>query len=339
MYGDAELVDETFLSALGVFRFPTPLEFLEAGGPANVYALENPDGTWTLFDTGIGTPDALSALRSLAADARVELDRVSDIIISHGHLDHFGNAQLLSERSGARVWVHPADLGKVVGDERHADMLVKHRAYLLSLGLDAELLTALADRAARSAQPRYLERHRLSLLADGQVFHFKHLDAVVRHLPGHTPGLVCLHAPAQRLFFADDHVLAKVSPNPLLDLSQGEGETKFLALVRYLESAKWVRDLELDAVLPGHGESFRGHRSLLDGLLAFYVTRQDKLHARLKVTPSTIHQLLEVLFVRRDASRLMLMLSEVLANVEVLEVAGRVRRERRDDGVFVFHAV
>jgi glyoxylase-like metal-dependent hydrolase (beta-lactamase superfamily II) len=238
MYGDSELVDEAFLSALGVFRFPTPLAFLEAGGPANVYALENPDSTWTLFDTGIGTPDALAALRSLASDAGVDLARVSDIIVSHGHLDHFGNAQLLSERTGARVWVHPADLGKVVGDERHADMLVRHRSYLLALGLEPTLLDAMAERAARGWHPRYVERSRLSMLEEGQLFRFKHFDAVVRHLPGHTLGLVCLHVPAQRLFFADDHVLAKVSPNPLLDLSQGEGETKFLALVRYLESAK-----------------------------------------------------------------------------------------------------
>ncbi len=337
MYGDSVVVDESFLSALGVFRFPTPIPFLEAGGPANVYALENPDGTWTLFDTGFGSPDALSALRSQALDAKVDLARVTQIIVSHGHFDHFGNAQELAERTGATVWVHPHDLGKLVGGERFSDTLVRHRGYLLTLGVPPAVLDEMTARSARSPSARYVERARIELLNDQQLFRFKHFDAVVLHLPGHTPGLVCLHVPAQRLLFADDHVLAKVSPNPLLDLSQGEGPTKFLALVRYLESAKQVQALELDCVLPGHGEAFRGHRSLLEGLFEFYVKRQEKLLAFLREQPSSIHDLLAVLFVRRDPTRLMLMLSEVLANVEVLELNGRVRRELKD-GVFVFSA-
>ena len=138
--------------------------------------------------------------------------------------------------------------------------------------------------------------------------------------------VVCLHAPALGLFFADDHVLARVSPNPLLDLSQGEGETKFRALERYLESARRVRDLELRAVLPGHGPSFTGHRPLLDGLFEFYERRQAKLLARLEAGPASVYEALDVLFPRRDLPRLVLMLSEVLGNLEVLEAQGRARR-------------
>ena len=52
------------------------------------------------------------------------------------------------------------------------------------------------------------------------------------HLPGHT-GLVCLWggAPAP---LRDDHVLARTSPNPFLELTE-EGTTH-RALVRYMES-------------------------------------------------------------------------------------------------------
>ena len=96
--------------------------------------------------------------------------------------------------------------------------------------------------------------------------------------------------------------------------------------MRYLESARAVHALELDCVVPGHGEPFRGHRSLLDGLFEFYQRRQEKLVAHLERSPSTVYELLEVLFPRRDVTRLLLMVSEVLANVEVLEANGRVRR-------------
>ena len=325
MHGPTEELSDSTLTALGIHRLEIPEPFIEAGGPANVYVLEDADGRYSLFDTGIGTPEGITALRAGAAQRGLDLKKISRIVVSHGHLDHFGNAQMLSEESGARIFIHEADVAKITGDARFSALLRKHRAYFVRLGVPQETLDQMQAGADR--QPnlvKHVERARLGPLHEGDVLQFKQFEVVVKHLPGHTPGLVCLYAERQRLFFADDHVLARVSPNPLLDLSQGEGATKFRALSRYLEGAKWVRDLELDAVLPGHGPAFRGHRELLDGLFAFYELRQGKLLARLQQEPASIFELLPALFPRRDIARLVLMLSEVLANIEVLEDQGRV---------------
>ena len=325
MHGQTVDLDDGALRALGIHRLAIPVPFIEAGGPANAYVIEDADGRNSLFDTGIGTAEGIAALRGQASEQGLDLRRLSRIVVSHGHLDHFGNAQMLSEESGARVFIHAADVEKITGDGRFSALLRRHRDYFLRLGVPVETfdqMQAGADRAPN--QVRHVEPSRLGPLNDGDVLSFKHFDAVVKHLPGHTPGLVCLYAERQRFFFADDHVLARVSPNPLLDLSQGEGPTKFRALSRYMEGAKWVRDLELDAVLPGHGPAFRGHRELLDGLFAFYELRQGKLLARLQQSPASIFELLGTLFPRRDIGRLVLMLSEVLANVEVMEDQGRV---------------
>lgn len=340
MHGDTTPVDEGFLSSLGVHRIPVPVPFIEAGGPVNAYAILDEDGRWTLFDTGVGTPDGLAALRGGAADAGVDLRRLSRILVSHGHVDHYGNAQLLAEESGAPVFVHDADRSKVRGEERFSALLTRHRGYFLgALGVPEAVLDEMTAAAARSKPvSRPVDDARLHALTPGTRLRFRHFDADVEHHPGHTPGLVCLHAKALKLFFADDHVLARVSPNPLLDLSQGEGETKFPALVRYLESAKRVRELELAAVLPGHGPSFAGHRALLDGLFAFYERRQAKLLARVSTAPASVYEALDALFPRRDVPRLVLMLSEALGSLEVLERQGRVTRAE-DGGVTRYASV
>lgn len=327
MYGATIDLDDAPLVALGIHRLEIPVPFLEAGGPANVYAIEDADGRLTLFDTGIGTADGIAALRGQAAERGLDLRRVSRIVISHGHLDHFGNAQMLSEESDARVLIHDADRSKLRGGGRYARVLSEHRSYFLNaLGVPAETLDELYARASKAPDGvRYVDEERLGPLRDGEVLSFKHFDAVVKHLPGHTPGLVCLYAERQRLFFADDHVLARVSPNPVLDFVHGEGATKFRALSSYLRGAKWVRSLELDAVLPGHGPAFSGHRELLDGLFGFYEARQRKLLDGLQYGPRSVFDLLPAVFPRRDLGRLVLMLSEVLGNVEVLEDQGRVQ--------------
>lgn len=320
-------VDESFLKGLGVHRVPVPVPFVEAGGPANVYVLENADDTLTLFDCGIATDEARAALKKGFADRGLDRTKIRTIIVSHGHIDHYGNAQEISEETGAVIWVHPADLEKVCGEGRWNKQLERAYPYFMRLGVSRATLDLMLVAAGRGGSfARQVDPARVKHLTHGQRFDFKHLSVEVLHMPGHTPGLVCLYSEANKLLFADDHVLARVSPNPLLDLTAGEGADKFRALSAYMKSATVVRDMDLDCVLPGHGEGFKNHRPLLDGLFAFYLRRQEKLLKRLAEAPATVNELVSVVFPRVDANRLYLMLSEVLGNLEVLEDAGKIRR-------------
>lgn len=325
---DAALpIDESFLKGLGIHRIPVPVPFVEAGGPANVYVLENADGTLTLFDCGIATPEAKLALGQAFAARGLERSKISRIIVSHGHIDHYGNAQELAEETGCAIWLHPADLEKVCGEGRWNKQLEKAYPYFMrNLGVARETLDQMVAIAGKNkSYARQVDPARVKPLSHGQRFDFKHLSVEVLHLPGHTPGLVCLYSAEHKLLFADDHVLARVSPNPLLDLTAGEGAAKFRALSSYLKSAKVVHAMELDCVLPGHGEGFKNHRPLLDGLFGFYARRQEKLLKRLGESPATVNELVTVVFPRADPARLYLMLSEVLGNLEVLEDEGKIR--------------
>jgi glyoxylase-like metal-dependent hydrolase (beta-lactamase superfamily II) len=326
---DAALdVDDSLLTSLGIHRISIPVPFVEAGGPVNACAIEEAGGGYTLFDCGISTEEGRAALLKGLDEHRLKLDDLKRIIVSHGHIDHYGNAQFLAEKTGARVQVHRHDEEKISGDGRWNKQLERTFDYYVSLGVPKDTLTAMLEMASRNRPYiQQVDRDRIDHLADGQRFGFKHLELELMHLPGHTPGLVCLWSAKHKLFFADDHVLARVSPNPLLDLTLGSGATKFRALSSYLVSAKKVRDMEIDVVVPGHGPCFKNHQPLLDGLFGFYAKRQDKLLASIQGKPQTPFELMHVLFPRVDVSRIYLMLSEVLGNLEVMEDHGRIRRE------------
>src|SRR5208282_1137900 len=153
----------------------------------------------------------------------------------------------------------------------------------------------------------------------GQRLRFARLGAEVLHLPGHTPGLVCLFDAEHRLLFADDHILARTSPNPFLEL-QGEGPVRTgRALVNYFASIRHVLTLDVDWVLPGHGEPFQHLRPLLERLFGFYARRQDKVLAALATGPATSYALTQALFGEHEGPRLFLTLSEVVGNLEVME--------------------
>jgi glyoxylase-like metal-dependent hydrolase (beta-lactamase superfamily II) len=290
-----------------------------------------------LFDAGIGTREGKEALEAGFAGAGLSLGDIRRIFVSHGHLDHYGYARAAQEASGAPVFVHERDHDKVTGRDRTQKRLDAYAAYLRKLGAAPSLLEHIKLHFhdwRRMARPL----DQVEKLTPGTRLHFKRFDAEVLHLPGHTPGLVCLWDEKNRVLFSDDHLLERVSPNPLLDL-EGNDAPVHKALVEYVRSARVVRELPVELVAPGHAEPFSGHVELIDRLLGFYEVRQAKLLEHLRASgPLTPAELSRLLFPRAREHQQFLTLSETMGNLEVLEVAGAALRTE-SNGALRFEAV
>ena len=324
---------EAELPALGIHRIPIPVPFPQAGGPVNAYLVEDAGGGVLLFDAGLGTPEAEAALAAGVERAGRRFDEVTRIVLSHGHVDHYGAARTVLERAGhpVPVFAHAADVPKVAeSGRRFREVLPLLTAYLGRLGVPPEPLAGLGQRIAASfTLARRLPQ--VTPLASGEVLRAAHVELEVRHMPGHTPGLLCLYERRRRLFFSGDHLLEKVSPNPIIELGPNGEEGHWRPLVAYLASLAELRALEVDLVLPGHGPPFHGHRRVIDALLAFYAKRQERILEALAAGPLTAYEVGQALFPRAIAGDLFLAISETIANLELLEGRGAVVRATDGD--------
>ncbi len=328
---------EADLADLGVFRIPVPVPFAAAGGPVNAYLVEDAGGGYLLWDAGLGSPEAEAALEAGFRRLGRRFDEVTRIVVSHGHVDHYGGARTVQERHGGALpaYAHPDDAAKIAEDGwRWRDRMPLYGAYLLKLGVPAAELAAIGKEGERGFRlARRLPEVRP--IGEGEVLRTRHLELRVMHMPGHTPGLLCLHDAAHRLFFSDDHLLERISPNPLIELGPNGEEGFFRPLVAYLESVARMRALELDLVLPGHGPPFSGHREVIDRLVAFYARRQARIRELLDGGPASCAEVARALFPSARPGDAFLVLSETIANLEAMEARGEVGREAVD-GVYRF---
>ena len=319
-------------AAAGIHRLAIPTPF--AVGRVNVYLIE--DEPLTLVDTGPNSGTSFDALQRGLAELGRELEEIELVILTHQHIDHLGLVSIVASRSGAEVAAIDTAVPVV---ERYSEEAAADDEYALELmlrhGIPEDVATAL--RSVTSAFHAWGSTAKVTrVLRDGDSITFRDRKLDVHFRPGHSPTDTVFHDPERRMLIAADHLLKRISSNPLVT-RPAEGRPRRQALVEYLDSLKQTRDMELDLVLPGHGDPITDHRALIDKRFDLHRRRAEKLHRLIAERSRSAYELAQSLWGDIAVTQAYLMLSEVLGHTDLLLNAGRVR-EVESDGVVRFEA-
>jgi len=155
--------------------------------------------------------------------------------------------------------------------------------------------------------------------------------------PGHSPSDTVFWDRERGQLIAGDHLLGHISSNPLITRrTDGSGE-RSKALIAYLDSLRLTREMDVELVLPGHGDPVTEHRKLIDDRFAMHARRADKIHRLVAERPRTAYEVAQALWGNIAVTQAFLTLSEVLGHMDLLLADGRVREHERA-GVAVFEA-
>lgn len=301
-----------------VHRIELPTPF--AVGTVNAYLLEG--DPLTLVDTGPKTTEAQAALESGLSRYGAGVGEIRRIILTHGHVDHFGNAAWLRDRSGAQIFAHPADAPKFAGERWVVDHLRRH--FILA-GLPESFLGVFDDRL-RQLRALYDPVSEFHPLQDGDSVTAGEERFRVLHCPGHSLGHICLFH-LEGILVAGDLLLADVSPNPIVEFTP-EGR-RIATLPQYLHSLRRVLLLNCETAHPGHGGPIGNPGARIRELIAHHEQRKDEIYRRLSLEPRTLVGLAEALYPTLDEVNLMLALSEVLGHLDLLAEEKRVSASQR----------
>ncbi len=319
-------------AAQGIHRIAIPTPF--AVGRVNVYLIE--DEPLTLVDTGPNSGTSLDALeRALAARGHTLAD-LELLVLTHQHVDHLGLVDVIHRRSGAEVAASEV-LRPFV--ERYGEEIDADDEFAVEImrrhGLPADAARALQSvRGAFRGWGAHTAVDRVLDAGDCIELAGRTLDVALR--PGHSPSDTVFHDASRRLLIGGDHLLQDISSNPLITRPPHGGDRP-QALVVYLESLRRTRAMDLDLVLPGHGDPVSDHRSLIDTRRALHERRAEKIYGLISERPRNAHELADALWGERALTQAYLTLSEVLGHTDLLVNAGRVR-ERESAGVVRFVA-
>ncbi len=317
----------------GIRRLSIPTPF--AVGRVNVYLIE--DDPLTLVDAGPNSGSSLDELqRQLAAHGHAVED-LELILITHQHIDHIGLVDIVASHSGAEVaaidhlkpFVENYREAAAEDDAFAAETMLRH-------GIPPDVAQALqsvslAFRAwgSHAAVDRTLHEGDTLTLRD------RSLEVLFR--PGHSPTDTVFHDRERRMLIAGDHLLGHISSNPLISRLVGSRERP-QSLVTYIESLRQTQAMDLDLVLPSHGDPVTGHAELIESRFRLHERRAEKIWKLIAERPRTAYDIAQAMWGNIAVTQAYLTLSEVVGHVDLLLNEGRVI-ERDEDGVVRYEAV
>ena len=204
---------------------------LRGAGGVNCYLVKIDTG-YILIDTGFHAKrtDLVKELESAGCkpgDLRL-------ILITHGDLDHTGNAAYLRDRFGAPIALHRGEAAAV----EYGDMTSNRRN---RPGIVARMLLSIVSLMSTSDRFRpdiYIE--------DGDELSEYGFSARVLHIPGHSQGSIGILTAGGDLF-CGDLLLNTDRPAPPSNIDD---------VADLQASHEKLRSLEIKTVYPGHGKPF-----------------------------------------------------------------------------------
>jgi glyoxylase-like metal-dependent hydrolase (beta-lactamase superfamily II) len=314
----------------GVHRLAIPTPF--AVGRVNAYLIE--DEPLTLIDSGPNSAKALDELEQALAARGHAIEDLQLLVVTHQHIDHFGLAAILARRSGAPV-AALAGLDRHLRDFRtEADLDDRFAArIMLRHGVPTDVVTALrAVSASFRAWGCTVAVDRV--LAPGETLQLRDRALRVLHRPGHSPSDTVFHDEERRMLLAGDHLLARISSNPLiarpLEVEGDYDGPRPQALITYLESMRATRAMDLDLVLGGHGAAILDHAAVIDERLRLHARRAEKIHGLMAHGPRTAYEMAYEMWGNVAVTQAYLTISEVLGHLDLLLAEGRIAEEIKD---------
>lgn len=290
----------------------------------NAWAIAHGSGL-VLVDCGMHQPGSMAQLETAMAQVGLHVEQVRALVITHAHLDHWGQSATVIDHSGCELWMHPNHRHAIAAaTDKEAD-IARRMEVARQSGVPAGALEELAQQArelpsgiARVVAPDHD-------LLDGVVVDTDLGRWTVYETPGHAPSHVCLYQAERRLLLSGDHVLGRTSlhfdfgwtPDPIAEFSA---------------SLDVVAGLDVRLCMSGHGRTFTDVGAHIDSARALVA---ERLRATVAASrePATALELVATIFGQPSGPAARFWLEELLCYLHHLERGGRIVRTRDTTGV------
>jgi glyoxylase-like metal-dependent hydrolase (beta-lactamase superfamily II) len=201
------------------------IEHMKSG---QVYII-NENHSITMIDTGF--KGDIDNIEGQFRDMNMEIEKVSTIIVTHCHIDHTANLNIIKKKSGATIIAHKEEGTYLAGTKK----LAYSQFY-------KKILWAFANLLLKSEK----------IIIDREVSEGDTIDVYggleVIHTPGHTPGSIALYQKDKKLLFSGDCLINEGQLYIVRGMYNQNDKELYDSVKKYL-------NYDIAIICPGHGKA------------------------------------------------------------------------------------
>ncbi|WP_026694737.1 MBL fold metallo-hydrolase [Peribacillus kribbensis] len=302
---------------------PTPF----AVGDVHAYLLVG--DTLTLVDCGTKTEESRNALEAGLQAEGYSLSDIEQLLITHHHPDHAGGSSFLREE--IPYIGHPGNQRWLALEEAFQQ---EHDEFFLSLsktlGVPREYEGFI--KYLRSSLRYSGNRTLTSFLNNGDEVPGHPGWKVIETL-GHAQSHISLYRELDGSMVGGDHLLDRISPNPLIEPPVKPGEERPKSLLQYNASIKELYQMPISIVYPGHGGNIEDVQGIITRNLDRQHERAMNVKAMLEGKPMSAFEVCIQLFPKVFRKEPGLTLSETVGQLDYLLDLEAIQPEETKSGM------
>lgn len=297
-----------WINGIAKITLPTPFPV----GDVNVYVIKGE--RLTLVDAGVNTEAAREVFNNELQELGLTPKDIEQIVLTHHHIDHIGLLEYLSP--DLEVYGHPFNNRWL---EQSEQFLKEQRQFFYKMftefGVPDEFLPLIQ---LLKKQFKYSSKRSLSgILVEGDIPKGLSEWRVIE-TPGHAQSHIGLLREKDGTYIAGDHLLAHISPNPLIEPPLPGSMERPKSQLQYNDALKKLLHYPINLVYTGHGDEITNVPELVEKRLNRQHQRAMMVKKWLETEALTVFEICKRLFPKVYKRELMLTLSETVAQTDYL---------------------
>ncbi|MCC8193666.1 MAG: MBL fold metallo-hydrolase [Deltaproteobacteria bacterium] len=265
-------IDELFP---GIFKIEVPLP-RNPLRMLNAYLIKG-EKRHLLIDNGFNRPECLEAMNG-ALDSLGVARGDLDFFLTHLHADHCGLTADLCEGGETKIYASALDGESINNTTRGPSYWTGFLRTMIPHGFSEEQV---AELSKTHPAIRFCPSHELDFItvAPGEKLQYGGYTLRILDGKGHTPGLLALYEPSNKILFSSDLILGDITPNiarwPNVRDSLGD----------FFDSLAAVEALDVALTLPAHRSLVPDTKKRIHELYEHHKRRLDEVRTLLKEGP------------------------------------------------------
>lgn len=276
----------------------------------------------SLIDAGFNNEECWQALQTVLQHNGFQLRDLTEILLTHHHVDHVGLVDRIVAEHSVPVYAHARSVVRLKRDETFLKMRAEFFKRLYEEMGCGELGSKQVENMwnAMKRNKGLKIQSEIITLPEHSI-----LDFEIIEIPGHAHDQVAFYHRESKWLLAGDLLMEHLSPLAFVEPDFNGNRMK--TLVQHIESLQKCLPLQTTSVFSGHGGIIKDSDSLIEKRLNRIEEKANQFLSLIAVGVSTAHDIARMIHKEKYEKQFYNIITDVIGYLDYLEEQGKIQKK------------